>query len=185
MAYGGGGRDGAGTLACRIGRRLRARRRELGLTLAETAERARLSVSYVSAVEKGTNLPSLQSLVKIADALQTTIPAVLVAEGTNRVRRGRLPGPGGGAADLGHRELQLKAIAVRSVPGEQSPLELPTKDHDVFCYCLEGEVEVVFDGHEPVTVGAGDALDVRSAVAISWSARSGALLVWTSCPIRV
>ena len=56
------------SLLLRMGSRLRARRRELGRTLAEVAGPADVSVSYLSAVEKGTNQPSLQVLVRIVHA---------------------------------------------------------------------------------------------------------------------
>jgi transcriptional regulator with XRE-family HTH domain len=179
------GSDCGGSLALRIGRRLRARRKELDRTLAETAERSGLSVSYLSAVEKGVNLPSLASLVKISDALETTIPALLMAEGANRVRAGRLPAEVPAAVELSHADLQLRAVAVRAHLGEESELALPTKDHDIFCYVVEGELEVVLDDRAPVTLYAGDSLDARSASAVFWSTRRGALVVWTSCPLRL
>ncbi|HTW98432.1 MAG TPA: helix-turn-helix domain-containing protein [Acidimicrobiales bacterium] len=177
--------DRDGSLAGRIGRRLRNRRKELGLTLADTAERSSLSISYLSAVEKGVNLPSLPTLVKLTDALETSIPAVLVEEGANRVMPGRLPGAGSDAVDLSHAELRLRTLAVRAGAGEESMLALPTKDHDVFCYLVDGELEVALDEREPIVLHAGDALDVRSASTIFWSTRPGALAVWTSCPVRV
>jgi transcriptional regulator with XRE-family HTH domain len=173
------------SLAARIGRRLRARRKELGFTLADVAERSTLSISYLSAVEKGTNLPSLPTLVKITDALETSIPTVLLEEGANRVRTASLAAEQLGRVDLSHAELQLRAVAMRSGPGEESMLDLPTKDHDVFCYVVHGELEVVLDDRAPITLGPGDALDVRSASAIFWSTRGGAHAVWTSCPVRI
>jgi transcriptional regulator with XRE-family HTH domain len=176
---------GGGSLAARIGQRLRARRRHLGLTLADTAERSGLSVSYLSAVEKGINLPSVQTLARIADALETNIPAVLAEEGANRVRVERLPEHAGAAHNLAHAELQLQAVALRSGPGDSATLALPTKDHDVFCYVVEGRLQVVLDGRDPVVLGAGDALDVRSVASIVWSSPGAALAVWTSCPMRV
>jgi transcriptional regulator with XRE-family HTH domain len=177
--------DERGSLAWRIGRRLRARRKELGRTLSNIADRSGLSVSYLSAVEKGVNLPSLASLVKITDALETTIPVLLAAEGANRVRRGKLPSRAPSAVDLSHKDLQLRAVAIRSGPGETSQLSLPTKDHDIFCYVVEGELEVVLDEGPAVTLRPGDALDARSVPAVSWSTRSGALAVWTACPVRI
>lgn len=173
------------SLAGRIGQRLRARRKELRLTLADTAERSGLSISYISAVEKGTNLPSLPTLVKLTDALQTTIPTVVMEEGANRVHIGRLPEPGSPSSRLSHAELQLTAVAMRAQRGEESLIELPTKDHDVFCYVVEGELLVALDQHDPITLRAGDALDARSPSTILCSTRSGALSVWTSCPLRI
>lgn len=174
-----------GSLAQRIGRRLRARRQELGFTLAKAAELASVSTSYLSAVENGVNLPSLPTLARITEAVGTTIPAVLAEEGANFVRRERLPVPRQGTRELSHAELQLQAIAVASLPRREMALPLPTKDHDVFCYVIDGELRVCFDDAEPVALRAGDALDLRSASSVVFASRTRALSVWTSCPIRV
>jgi transcriptional regulator with XRE-family HTH domain len=171
------------TLAERIGRRLRSRRQKLGLTLAKTAEAASISTSYLSAVEKGVNLPSLPTLAKIVEALHTNIPDVLADEGANLVRAGHLPPPGQ-TARVSHPELQLQAVALAAVPLQEGTLPLPTKDHDVFGYIVEGELQVFLDGSETITLSAGDALDLRSAPEVFFVNRGGALSVWTSCPVR-
>ena len=46
-----------------IGYRLRARRVELGLTLAQVAEQAELSLPYVSNLERGRGKPTLDALI--------------------------------------------------------------------------------------------------------------------------
>lgn len=51
-----------------LGHRLRDSRIRSGLTLSQAADRAGLSQSYISDVERGRNLPSLQALVGMADA---------------------------------------------------------------------------------------------------------------------
>jgi transcriptional regulator with XRE-family HTH domain len=53
-----------------LGVRLRARRAELGLTLAQVAHEAGLSVPYVANLEKGRGNPTLDVLVGLARALQ-------------------------------------------------------------------------------------------------------------------
>jgi transcriptional regulator with XRE-family HTH domain len=162
---------------------LRSRRQKLGLTLAKTAEAASISTSYLSAVEKGVNLPSLPTLAKIVEALNTSIPDVLADEGANLVRARHLPRPGE-SLRLSHPQLQLQAIALASAPLQDGTLPLPTKDHDVFGYVVEGELQVLLDGSEPITLSAGDALDLRSAAGVFLVTRGGALSVWTSCPVR-
>ena len=52
-----------------LGQRLRERRRELGLTLAEVAAAADISVGHSSAIEKGNTFPSLSVLARLAHAL--------------------------------------------------------------------------------------------------------------------
>ena len=60
--------DGAG-----LGSRIRARRTALGLTLAEVAERANLSLPYVSNLERGRGNPTLDALRSVAGALQQSV----------------------------------------------------------------------------------------------------------------
>ena len=60
-----------------LGTRLRAKRRELGLTLKDVAKGAGLSVGFISQVERGLAAPSLSSLVSISRVLKTEIGAFL------------------------------------------------------------------------------------------------------------
>ena len=64
--------DGTG-----LGTRIRARRKALGLTLTEVAERAGLSNQYVSNLENGHRSPSLAALRSIATALGQTVTDLL------------------------------------------------------------------------------------------------------------
>lgn len=52
-----------------VGQRIRQRRKERGLSLRELAEQADLTASFLSLVERGHNTPSLDSLRRIAAAL--------------------------------------------------------------------------------------------------------------------
>jgi transcriptional regulator with XRE-family HTH domain len=56
-----------------VGERIRERRRELGLSLQALAERAGLTASFLSLVEREQNSPSLESLRRIAEALDVPI----------------------------------------------------------------------------------------------------------------
>ena len=60
-----------------IGNRVRVLRREQGLTQEDLAERANISVSFVSHIERGTKRAGLKSLVHIAAALQVTLDQLL------------------------------------------------------------------------------------------------------------
>ena len=63
-----------------LGARLRARRLALGMTLAEVAERAGLSLPYVSNLERGRGNPTLGALKSLATALQQSLPDLLGGE---------------------------------------------------------------------------------------------------------
>lgn len=65
----------------RLGPRLRARRAELGLTIAEVARRAELSMQYVANLERDRGNPTLDALSRIAEALQTHLVSLLGDDG--------------------------------------------------------------------------------------------------------
>jgi FixJ family two-component response regulator len=58
-------------LRAELGRRIRLARTDLGWTLKDLSEASGVSVSQLSSVERGTHLPSLESLLSIAAALRT------------------------------------------------------------------------------------------------------------------
>ena len=60
-----------------LGQRLRARRIELGLTLAEVAEKAELSLPYVSNLERGRGNPTTKALSAVARALDVELGTLL------------------------------------------------------------------------------------------------------------
>jgi transcriptional regulator with XRE-family HTH domain len=64
-----------------IGQRLRARRVQLGLTLAEVADKAKLSLPYVSNLERGRGNPTLDALGALARALDIPLASLVGDEG--------------------------------------------------------------------------------------------------------
>ncbi len=73
-----------------LGERLRSLRREKGLKLAVVANRSGVSLAYVSEVERGRKLPSLDVLSRLAGALEMSVSDVLQGvESYNRVAQHR------------------------------------------------------------------------------------------------
>ena len=60
-----------------LGGRLRARRLSLGMTLAEVAEQAGLSLPYVSNLERGRGNPTLDALRSLGEALRQPVSDLL------------------------------------------------------------------------------------------------------------
>lgn len=60
-----------------LGERIRARRTALGLTLAQVADAAELSIPYVSNLERGRGNPTLGALHAVAEALQQSVTDLL------------------------------------------------------------------------------------------------------------
>lgn len=55
-----------------IGKRIAQRRRKLGLKQTEVCERAGINDKYLSCIERATSIPSLEVLVRLSLALDTT-----------------------------------------------------------------------------------------------------------------
>lgn len=55
-----------------IGRRIARRRKELGLRQTEVCERAGINDKYLSCIERATSIPSLEVVMRLALALETT-----------------------------------------------------------------------------------------------------------------
>lgn len=60
---------GMASLRRRFGERLRELRKQAGLSQEQLAERAHLSVDFVSLMERGINAPSFETLEKLSEAL--------------------------------------------------------------------------------------------------------------------
>jgi transcriptional regulator with XRE-family HTH domain len=69
---------------------LQGRREELGFSLNETAWRAGLSHTMILRVERRDRLPTIETLLRIADALDVDLAAML-ADAIQSVRGPRLP----------------------------------------------------------------------------------------------
>lgn len=55
-----------------IGKRIARRRKELGLKQTEVCERAEINDKYLSCIERATSIPSLEVVMRLALALDTT-----------------------------------------------------------------------------------------------------------------
>ena len=55
-----------------IGKRIAQRRKEMGLKQVEVCERAGINDKYLSCIERATSIPSLEVVMKLALALDTT-----------------------------------------------------------------------------------------------------------------
>ena len=61
-----------------IGRRIAKRRKELGLRQVQVCERADINDKYLSCIERATSIPSLEVIMRLAIALDTTPDAFLM-----------------------------------------------------------------------------------------------------------
>ena len=61
-----------------IGRRIARRRKALGLKQIQVCEKAGINDKYLSCIERATSIPSLEVLMKLAIALETTPDEFLI-----------------------------------------------------------------------------------------------------------
>lgn len=60
-----------------MGKRIKARRKELNLTQKELTEKAGLNDKYISNIERATSIPSIDTLVNICKVLDISIDFIL------------------------------------------------------------------------------------------------------------
>lgn len=173
--------DGGADLARRLGLRLRARRAELDRTLSEIAKEADVSVSYLSAIENGNNLPSLPMLARLVNALGLSLNELLLDVGESDVAKGSLDPSHRGMATLSQSGMQLTVVAVSAKPGTSSPAPVELADAEVFVHLRSGELEITIDG-SVYALREGDSLDTEAAGEISYRALGEApsLSIWAA-----
>lgn len=177
-------RDSTGAAACgdaalerdlqTIGRRIRERRRSLGMTLVQLAEAAGLSHPFLSQLERAKARPSLASLQRVAQALGTSQLELMVgpSAGSGPVevvdRAGGAQGPfgGGQARLLAHgddRLLPMEFTGSGTRPGDfylHAAAEL--------LYVLEGVVVVDLGEHGTYRLRTGDSVHYSGGVPHRW-----------------
>jgi transcriptional regulator with XRE-family HTH domain len=175
-----------------IGARLRATRRDRGLTIDELARATGLTKGFLSQVERDLASTSVSSLLKICAALGIRIGDLFDEGGeTGLVRAGEQPSVhfgGVGAEDhlltpRSNRRLQIFHSTV--APGARSDADsYPTPTDAQFVHVTKGEFELTIAG-EPFRLKAGDSLTFGGGEPRSWrnpSRSRGAELIWVITP---
>ncbi len=133
-----------------LGHRIKARRKELKLSLRELAGQVDLTASFLSQVERDLTSPSIESLRKISEALEVPIFYFLVEANAEspvvrRNQRRKLILPGSHliyellTPDLNRT---IKVVMVALEPGEDS-VATPVRGHTEECiYVLQGQLEI-------------------------------------------
>jgi len=150
-----------------IGARVRARRKRRGDTLAALAGRAGLSVSMLSAIERGEKAATVPVLHRVAAALGTTIARLVEDETPVRAtvlprdRQVVIPGDGGWTRRIVSPvvpgvefEMMQTTLPPGTDAGEYGPH--PPGSHE-YLLVLEGELTLTLDGVEH-RLAAGDAI---------------------------
>lgn len=158
-----------GAVLAQLGERLRARRRELGRTLASVSAEAEVSVSYLSELEAGNNTPSLPLLARLAHALGLPLNELLRQTSSSPIATGMLDTERPGVARTSAAELRLAVVSLVAEPGQAGAAPLSLAGSDLFVHVREGELDVAI-GDATLRLGEGDSLQATRPRAVTWSA---------------
>jgi transcriptional regulator with XRE-family HTH domain len=167
-----------------IGLRLRERRRELGLTLAEVAAAAGISVGHSSSIEKGTTLPSLPVLARVAHALDLTLAEVLRASPAANIARGKV-GASLASTQLVGAGARVQVWYSRESAGVSASPPFPLAGDDLFVFVHAGEIEITVNDVRHC-LREGDSIHCHRPSSVCWTVTSAgeAATLWVSRGVR-
>jgi DNA-binding transcriptional MerR regulator len=174
------------------GRLLRRMRMERGLSLRAASQRSGLSVSFLSALERGVSGASVATLHRLTEAYRTTLADLFAAADasvTRLVRPGERSVLRLGEAEvriehLAHGSRQLEPQLFVLAPGATSDGAYAHEGEE-FIYLLSGAVTVwVGDDETYVLDREGDALTFPSTLPHRWRNDAGgeSRLLWINTP---
>ncbi len=183
-----------------IGERVRACRKEAGLTLNQLAGAAGVSPAAISKIEKGGMIPSITVLMKIARALDKSI-GFFTQEDTNHfdfkervevVRKDTrriLTSPSGAQMEVLAMCLErgeMEACIFTFGPGARSGIRSEAHQGEELFMVLEGEMSFVVDENLYV-LREGDSIHFKSESPHRWDNSGGGDLkfLWTMTPLPV
>jgi transcriptional regulator with XRE-family HTH domain len=171
----------------KVGPLIRARRRQLHMTLQELAEAAGISVGYVSQVERDLATPSLGTLAHIARSLDVGVDYLMATPdlGDALSRAGGRQSFSVADSSVVYERIGtdfagnlLSSFIIAIPPGYRS--ETTSHEGEEIIYVLEGEL-VVHVEPEEMTLRTGDSFHFRGNRLHSWWNSSDATvrLLWT------
>lgn len=145
-----------------IARNVTRIRNEQGLTIGELARRALISKQTLSVLEKGTANPTVGTLTSVAEALGTTLRALIVESGSPVVVRpvstAKWEAGVGGSTRLLDQIYgygYVRTSIVRLSAATQRPSEVLYRGSLHHVFVIEGDVEVG-PAERPITISDGD-----------------------------
>ena len=165
----------------RVAREIRAHREARGLSLSTTATRAGLSKTILATIESGAGNPSLETLWRIARALDITVGTLLAEDDpvrTQLIRRGDgellsfESGVRGRLLYVDGRDRRLEAIEMHLQAGRHCRSAAHAPGTEELVICLDGTLTLGPDGHEE-SLGEGDALHFAADVPHSYRSDDG------------
>lgn len=177
-----------------VGERIKALRTEQGMTLAELSEKARVSVSYLSQIERDKTTPSLTTLTGIARVFdvglryffETDAHTAHVVRAHHEGGDGFYPGASPCQARLSSEAANDKIEVYRVALVPHTPLQqLVPHPGEEFGFVLTGELIFTL-GDEQFTLAAGDSIHFDAHQPHAWSNQGDepCVVIWARSPAR-
>jgi len=171
------------------GKRFRRLRIGRGLSLAQVARATKVSVGFLSALERGQMRSSISTLRRIARFYRTNILSLFetAAENPRLVRPGQRKvletTPGVRMELLAWGQTAMEPHLFRIKPGGGSG-ESYSHEGEEFLHILQGDFEIWLDGEEHYRLKPGDSLYFESSTPHRWKnpGRCETLLLWINTP---
>jgi len=178
----------------RVAREIRAHREARGLSLSATAARAGLSKTILATIESGAGNPSLETLWRIASALDVTVGTLLAEDEPLHSRLIRRTdgewisfesGVPGRLLYADGRDRRIEALEIRVDPGTNYASRAHAPGTEELVICLDGTLTVGPKGDEQ-RLDSGDALHFAADLPHTYRSRNGclALCIFSSPAIR-
>ena len=177
-----------------LGKKLRHLRKEKRLTLKEVAEKAQLSESFLSQVERGVTSPSISSLKKIGGVLGATVASFFESgdeKGNALVfRKGETEGLESGVPKttfflLGPRDsnARIAPYLIKMEPGSTQGPQPYSHEGEEFGLVLEGRLEIKVSGKGHL-LEKGDSIYFNSSLPHGWKNKDKktAVVIWVCSP---
>lgn len=173
-----------------IGAKLRQLRQRRELGIVEAASQARISPSFLSAIELAKANPSVATLQRLASTYQTTVLEFFNAPPRAR----RLVRPGERRALKTESGVCMELLSIGTKMLECHLFRVPPKSGsdgsyahagEEFIYMLEGELEIWLDEWESHTLKPGDSFWFESNLGHRWfnPSKVEAVLIWVNTPL--
>jgi len=183
-----------------LGDKVRTLRKKIGMTQKELAEQVELTPSFISQLEKNLISPSLDSLLKLSEKLNTQ-PIYFLVEGESAPLSKMVIKPGERQdiqfPTLKGRDIKLQLLVSDAINRRMEPYLLTLKEGavinghfykhkgDEFAYIMAGELEIEIQ-EEKHLLRQGDSLYIGSTFPSKWSntGKGDAVILWVLSPPR-
>lgn len=174
-----------------LGQRLRDRRLALDLTLKDVADRAGLSVGFISQIERDIAVPSLTSLINVCRVLKSEVGNFLTQpHGKPVTRHDERPIYALGSNAITYERVSasfpgnvLRSMIIHEPPGFRSE-PMAHEGEEIF-FILEGALTVEIDGERTI-LEAGDSVHFPSTrTHVTWNHTNRPTAVLHTCTMDV